>query len=245
MSNIDISKSLFIDRVSAGIESKIIVRDITIRIRAGEIHALMGPNGSGKSTLAYVAMGHPLYRVFSGRIYLDGEDITENSPEERFKKGLFLAFQIPPETMVKTRTLYIQLARSKGRTFSHVLKLMRDLDLKEEILDRYLNKGFSGGEMKRSEIVQLYISEPKYAILDEPDSGIDVEGLFAIGRILRDLRERGVGILVITHTGRVFREVEPDYVHVMINGRIVASGDKEIIRIIDEKGYSYFKTESS
>ncbi|MEL9929858.1 MAG: Fe-S cluster assembly ATPase SufC [Sulfolobales archaeon] len=241
MSNNNNDKGLLVDNISAGIGEKLIVRDVRIMIRPGEIHALMGPNGSGKSTVAYALMGHPLYKIYSGRIYLDGEDITDLPPEERYRKGLFLAFQIPPETMVKTRTLYLQLARVRKIPFSRVIKLMRDLDLKEEVLDRYLNKGFSGGEMKRSEIVQMYLSEPRYAILDEPDSGVDVEGLNAMSRILGDLREKKVGVLVITHTGRIFRGVDPDAVHVLIGGRIIASGDKDLIRLIDEKGYEYFR----
>jgi len=237
----NVGKGLVIDRLTVGLENKIILKEVSLYVRPGEAIALMGPNGSGKSTLAYSIMGHPGYKIFSGRIYLDGEDITDTEPEERYKRGLFLAFQVPPETTVLSRTLYMHIARSRGYSFSKVLEIMRKIGLGEHVLDRYLNKNFSGGEMKRSEILQMYLSSPKYIILDEPDSGIDPDGIMVISGILRELIERGVGVIVITHLGRVFREILPKRVYVLIDGKIAVSGDSSLINAIDEKGYQYIK----
>ncbi|HWQ17618.1 MAG TPA: Fe-S cluster assembly ATPase SufC [Sulfolobales archaeon] len=228
--------------IKAAIEGKIVLRGVNLVVKPGEIHALMGPNGSGKSSLAYVIMGHPKYEILGGSIMVDGEDIVSLPPEERAKKGVFLAFQTPPETMVKTRNLLIHISKIRGAPFSRALEAMKRVGLQQDLLDRYLNKGFSGGEMKRSEIVQLYLSSPKYPILDEPDSGMDVEGLLAIGSLVKELKQRGSGILVITHVARLFRDFSPDYVHVMIDGRIVLTGGHEIVKLIDEKGYDYIKT---
>ncbi len=234
-------RGLVVDRLTAGLENKIILRDVTLYVRPGEAVALMGPNGSGKSTLAYSIMGHPHYKIFSGRIYLDGEDITDKEPEERYRKGLFLAFQMPPETTVLSRSLYLHIAKSRGYSFSKVLEIMHRIGLGEHVLDRYLNKNFSGGEMKRSELLQAYLSSPKYVILDEPDSGIDPDGIMIMSSILKELTDRGVGIIVITHLGRVFREIEPNRVYVLIDGRIALSGDSSLVKLIDEKGYQYIK----
>ena len=234
-------RGLVVDRLTAGLENKIILRDVTLYVRPGEAVALMGPNGSGKSTLAYSIMGHPHYKIFSGRIYLDGEDITDKEPEERYRKGLFLAFQMPPETTVLSRSLYLHIAKSRGYGFSKVLEIMHRIGLGEHVLDRYLNKNFSGGEMKRSELLQAYLSSPKYVILDEPDSGIDPDGIMIMSSILKELTDRGVGIIVITHLGRVFREIEPNRVYVLIDGRIALSGDSSLVKLIDEKGYQYIK----
>lgn len=236
------SEGLVIKNVRASIEGKIVLRGVTLEIKPGEIHALMGPNGSGKSSLAYLVMGHPKYELLEGSILVDGEDITGLPPEERAKRGIFLAFQTPPETMVKTRNLLIHIAKMRGVPFAKAVEVMKRVNLQQELLDRYLNKGFSGGEMKRSEIVQLYLSNPKYPILDEPDSGMDVEGLIAIGNIVKELKQRGAGVLVITHVARLFRDFSPDYVHVMIDGRIVLTGGQEIVKLIDEKGYEYIRS---
>ncbi len=236
-------EGLEIINVRAKIEGKDVLNGVTLKIKPGEIHALMGPNGSGKSSLAYIVMGHPAYELVEGKILVDGEDITELNPEDRVKKGLFLAFQNPPETMVKTRNLLIHLAKMKGETFSKAIMAIKKVGLPQDVLDRYLNKGFSGGEMKRSEIAQLYILKPKYPIMDEPDSGMDVEGLIAIGNIVKELKKNNSGVLVITHIARLFRDFEPDYVHVMIDGKIVLSGGTEIIKLIDEKGYDYIRKE--
>ncbi len=237
-----VSEGLVVRDIKAAIEGKIVLRGVNLVVKPGEIHALMGPNGSGKSSLAYVIMGHPKYEILGGSIMVDGEDIVSLPPEERAKKGVFLAFQTPPETMVKTRNLLIHISKIRGAPFSRALEAMKRVGLQQDLLDRYLNKGFSGGEMKRSEIVQLYLSSPKYPILDEPDSGMDVEGLLAIGSLVKELKQRGSGILVITHVARLFRDFSPDYVHVMIDGRIVLTGGHEIVKLIDEKGYDYIKT---
>ncbi len=236
------SEGLVVKGVKAAIEGKIVLRGVDLEIEPGEIHALMGPNGSGKSSLAYIIMGHPKYEVLEGSILVDGEDISGLPPEERARKGIFLAFQTPPETMVKARNLLIHLSKVRGTQFVRALEAMKRVGLPQDLLDRYLNKGFSGGEMKRSEIVQLYLSNPKYPILDEPDSGMDIEGLVAIGGIVRELKQKGSGVLVITHVARLFRDFSPDYVHVMIDGRIVLTGGHEIVKIIDEKGYEYIRS---
>ncbi|GAY25249.1 Fe-S cluster assembly ATPase SufC [Desulfurococcaceae archaeon AG1] len=236
------SEGLVVRNVKAAIEGKIVLRGVNLVVKPGEIHALMGPNGSGKSSLAYVIMGHPKYEILEGSIIVDGEDIASLPPEERAKKGVFLAFQTPPETMVKTRNLLIHISKIRGVPFSRALEAMKRVGLQQDLLDRYLNKGFSGGEMKRSEIVQLYLSSPKYPILDEPDSGMDIEGLLAIGSLVKELKQKGSGILVITHVARLFRDFSPDYVHVMIDGRIVLTGGHEIVKLVDEKGYEYIKT---
>lgn len=236
------SEGLSISNVRASIEGKIVLRGVSLDIRPGEIHALMGPNGSGKSSLAYLIMGHPKYELIEGSISVDGEEITGLPPEERAKRGIFLAFQTPPETMVKMRNLLVHIAKARGSQMSRALEAMKRVGLPQEFLDRYLNRGFSGGEMKRSEIVQLYLSSPKYPIMDEPDSGMDVEGLISIGSIVKELKERGSGVLVITHVARLFRDFSPDYVHVMIDGRIVLSGGHEVVRLIDEKGYEYIRS---
>jgi len=238
-------KGLVVSNVRASIEGKIVLRGVSLSIRPGEIHALMGPNGSGKSSLAYLIMGHPKYELIEGSISVDGEDITGLPPEERAKRGVFLAFQNPPETMVKTRNILIHLAKMRGVPFAKAVETMKKVGLSQDLLERYLNRGFSGGEMKRSEIVQLYISSPRYPILDEPDSGMDVEGLIAIGDLVKELKQKGSGILVITHVARLFRDFTPDYVHVMIDGRIVLTGGHEIVKLIDEKGYEYIKSKYS
>jgi len=235
------SGGLAVKNVKASVEGKIVLKGVSLEVRPGEIHALMGPNGSGKSSLAYLIMGHPKYELLEGSILVDGEDITGLPPEERARRGLFLAFQTPPETMVKARNLLIHIAKMRGMPFAKALEAMKRVGLSQELLDRYLNRGFSGGEMKRSEIVQLYISNPKYPILDEPDSGMDIEGLIAIGNIVKELKERGAGVLVITHVARLFRDFSPDYVHVMVDGRIVLTGGHEVVKLVDEKGYEYIR----
>ena len=234
-------KGLLVKDLSVEVAGKLILRDVNLEVRPGEIHAIMGPNASGKSTLAYTIMGHPLYKVVIGDIILDGESILNLPPEERFKRGLFLAFQVPPETMVKTRTLYTYLAKRNNISFTKVLQYIRDIGLSEDILDRFLNKNFSGGEMKRSEFIQMILSSPRYTILDEPDSGVDADGILMISRFLKQLKERDVGVLVITHIGRVFKEINPDAVHVLIEGRILIEGGPEIIKLIDENGYGYLQ----
>lgn len=236
------SEGLVVRSVKAAIEGRIVLRGVDLEVRPGEIHALMGPNGSGKSSLAYIIMGHPKYEILEGSITLDGEDITGLPPEERAKKGVFLAFQTPPETMVKTRNLLIHLSKARGVPLARAMEAMKRVGLPQDLLDRYLNKGFSGGEMKRSEIIQLYLSNPKYPILDEPDSGMDIEGLLAIGDIVKELKQKGSGVLVITHVARLFRDFSPDYVHVMIDGRIVLTGGYEVVKLIDEKGYEYIRS---
>jgi Fe-S cluster assembly ATP-binding protein len=238
---VNVDRGLVVDRLTAGLENRIILRDISLYVRPGEAVALMGPNGSGKSTLAYTIMGHPHYKIFNGKIYLDGEDITDKKPEEKYRMGLFLAFQMPPETTVLSRSLYLHIAKSRGYSFSKVLETMRRIGLGEHVLDRYLNKNFSGGELKRSELLQMYISSPKYVILDEPDSGIDPDGIMIMSSILKELIDKGAGVIVITHIGRVFREIEPKRVYVLIDGRIALTGDSSLIKLIDEKGYQYIK----
>lgn len=215
-----------------------ILRGVDLALEEGKVHALMGPNGSGKSTLAFALAGHPEYRIERGRILLGGEDITQLSPDERAKKGLFLAFQYPPEVEgVKLRE-FIRLARGDGKAdfqgaFSHALECLG----MGELGGRELNVGFSGGEKKRSELLQACLLRPKVALLDEPDSGVDVDALRLIARCILDLESRGTAVLIITHYPRILEHVPPARVFVLEGGRIVREGGPELAQTIEAKGY--------
>ncbi len=237
------------------VDGKTVIRGITISVEPGEVTVLMGPNGSGKSSLAYTIMGHPDYEVERGSILLDGEDITSLDPDERSLKGVMLGFQNPVEVPgVKLSTLLI--AASNKRTGSKDLfkitnprliasarKWATLLGMNPDLLYRDVNVGFSGGEKKRAEMLQLLVLEPKYAILDEPDSGLDVDGIKSIAKAIEHLREKGTGILLITHYARIVEFLEPSKVLVLVNGSIVAEGGVEIVKEIDRKGYAEFLRE--
>ncbi|GBC70093.1 Vegetative protein 296 [archaeon HR01] len=239
----------------ASVEGKTILKGVNLRVDEGQIYTIMGPNGSGKSTLAYVLMGHPRYTVDSGDILLDGESIVNLSPDQRARRGLFLAFQYPVEISGVTvanflRRAYINLkygpeTDDKSKTkigYAEFQKLLKEklemLKLDPELARRYLNEGFSGGEKKRCEILQLAVLGPRIAILDETDSGLDIDGVRIVAEGVKKLVEQtGMGVLIITHYQRLLNYIKPDIVHVMYDGRIVESGGYELAVELEQKGY--------
>jgi Fe-S cluster assembly ATP-binding protein len=228
-----------------------ILRGLSLTVNEGEVHAVMGPNGSGKSTLASVLLGSPEYDVTSGRIVFRGDDVTDWPTDVRAKAGMFLAFQYPQEIQGVSVIQFLRQALSarKGIDLS-VLELrlatmdwMKRLGMGSEFVDRYLNEGFSGGEKKRNEIMQMAILEPEVAILDETDSGLDIDALRIVATGIREIRgaRPQLGIVLITHYQRLLDELQPDHVHVIIDGRIVASGGMEIAARLERDGYEAFK----
>lgn len=246
---------LHIQNLHVQVGDKEILRGIELGIQAGEVHAIMGPNGSGKSTLASVLAGKDSYEVTSGDVLFDGESILEMEPEERAIAGLFLAFQYPIEIPGVSNTYFLRTALNavrKGRGEKEMdsiefLKFLRSklelLHLSDELLKRSVNEGFSGGEKKRNEIFQMAVLEPKLAILDETDSGLDIDALRAVADGVNALRSQDRGILVITHYQRLLNYIVPDFVHILMDGRIVRSGDKSLALELEEKGYSWLESE--
>ncbi len=244
---------LSIKNLHAGLENKEILRGIDLEIKAGEIHAIMGPNGSGKSTLSAVIAGNETYEVTQGDILFENESIMEFSPEERAHKGVFLSFQYPVEIPGVTVTNFIKTAinetrKSKGlddMPAKDLLKLIREkaalLEIDRNFLSRSLNEGFSGGEKKRNEIFQMAMLEPKLAILDETDSGLDIDALKIVANGVNKLKNENNAVLVITHYQRLLDYIVPDFVHVLHNGKIVKSGGKELAFELEEKGYDWLK----
>jgi len=235
------------------IEGKEILKGVNLTINTGEIHAIMGPNGTGKSTLASAIMGHPKYEVTSGSVTLDGEDVLEMEVDERAKAGLFLAMQYPSEITGVTNADFMRSAvnarREEGDEIS-LMKFIRELDSKMEVLEmdqdmatRYLNEGFSGGEKKRNEILQLMMLKPKFAVLDEIDSGLDIDALKIVSKGINEMRGEGFGCLIITHYQRLLNYITPDFVHVMMQGRVVKSGGAELAKQLEESGYDWIKEE--
>ncbi|MEM1689729.1 MAG: ABC transporter ATP-binding protein [Candidatus Hadarchaeales archaeon] len=226
---------LKIEKLSVEIAGRKILHDVELEIPSGEVHVIFGPNGSGKSSLIMSILGHPAYKVVSGRIIFDGRDITNLPLNERVKLGLGVAYQSPPAVKgVKLKTIVTRLSNEE-----RILGLTRSLNLSQEILERDLNVGFSGGEIKRSEILQVMAQNPKFAIFDEPDSGVDVENLHAIGRIIGEFLEERSGLLV-THTGHILKHVRVHRAHVIINGTVACSGDPEkIFNQIMRNGYKW------
>lgn len=239
----------------SGERGREILRGVTLSVRQGEVHALMGPNGSGKSTLAHVLLGHPRYVVTGGSITYKGVSIMGLSPEARAKLGLFLSFQYPMEVPGVSftnflRTAYNNTRRDKDDSISAVdfVKLLREkaemLGLKEEFFGRPVNEGFSGGEKKRSEIFQLAVLEPSMAVLDETDSGLDIDALRIVANGIANLRSSNLGILLITHYQRILNFVKPDFVHVLVDGKIVASGDRRLAMTLEKRGYAWIGKEA-
>ncbi|MCM3745432.1 Fe-S cluster assembly ATPase SufC [Sporosarcina luteola] len=235
------------------IEGKEILKGVNLTINTGEIHAIMGPNGTGKSTLASAIMGHPKYEVTSGSVLLDGEDVLEMEVDERAKAGLFLAMQYPSEINGVTNADFMRSAinarREEGDEIS-LMKFIRELDSKMDVLEmdqdmatRYLNEGFSGGEKKRNEILQLMMLKPKFAVLDEIDSGLDIDALKVVSNGINEMRGEGFGCLIITHYQRLLDYITPDFVHVMMQGRVVKSGGAELAKQLEEAGYDWIKEE--
>ncbi|ORI35178.1 Fe-S cluster assembly ATPase SufC [Listeria monocytogenes] len=235
------------------IEGKEILKGVNLEISTGEIHAIMGPNGTGKSTLSSAIMGHPKYEVTQGTITLDGEDVLEMEVDERARAGLFLAMQYPSEISGVTNAEFIRAAINSRREEGDeipVMQFIRKLDAKMDILDmdeemaeRYLNEGFSGGEKKRNEILQLLMIEPKLAILDEIDSGLDIDALKVVSKGVNEMRGEGFGCLIITHYQRLLNYITPDFVHVMMQGKVVKEGGPELAKRLEAEGYDWIKQE--
>ncbi len=233
---------------------KEILRGVNLTIRAGETHAIMGPNGSGKSTLAYAIAGHPKYTVTSGQVLLDGEDVLEMSVDERARAGLFLAMQYPVEVPGVSMANFLRSAATatrgeapKLRTWVKEVKgAMNDLDIDPAFADRSVNEGFSGGEKKRHEVLQLALLNPKIAVLDETDSGLDVDALRVVSEGVNRYRESGEnGVLLITHYTRILNHIKPDHVHVFANGQVVESGGPELADELERDGYQRFTKAAS
>jgi Fe-S cluster assembly ATP-binding protein len=247
---------LSIKNLHAGIEDKDILKGINLEVKAGEVHAIMGPNGSGKSTLSAVIAGNEHYEVTEGSVELDGEDLADLAPEERAHKGVFLSFQYPVEIPGVSVTNFMKTAINEGRKAkgqdempaNEMLKLIREkselLEIDRKFLSRSLNEGFSGGEKKRNEIFQMAMLEPKLAILDETDSGLDIDALRIVANGVNKLKSENNAIIVITHYQRLLDYIVPDFVHVLYNGKIVKSGGKELAYELEEKGYDWIKAEN-
>ncbi len=241
-------KELSVDNLHVAIDGNEILKGLSLVVKPGEVHALMGPNGSGKSTLASTLMGHPRYEITEGSVNLGGEDIASLSPDKRAKAGLFLSFQYPAELSGVSlqnflRTAYNNVKRPSGNPIPvlefrrMLLENMKKLGMDEKFAGRSVNEGFSGGEKKRAEIVQLAVLDPTIAILDETDSGLDVDALKAVAQGIEALRGPSLGIVLITHYSRILKYIEPDFVHIMVNGKIIASGKADLAHQIEEKGY--------
>jgi len=244
---------LNIRNLHASVEDKAILKGLDLEVKAGEVHAIMGPNGSGKSTLGNVLAGREAYEVTEGEVLLDGMDLLELSPEDRAREGVFLAFQYPVEipgvsninflkTALNEIRAYKGLPPIEAREFLNKVKEKQQLvEFDAKLANRSLNEGFSGGEKKRNEILQLAMLEPKLAILDETDSGLDIDALRIVARGVNQLRTENNAFIVITHYQRLLEYIVPDFVHVLYNGRIVRSGTKELALELEEKGYDWIK----
>ncbi|WP_173915735.1 Fe-S cluster assembly ATPase SufC [Halobacillus sp. Marseille-Q1614] len=235
------------------IEGQEILKGVNLTINGGEFHAVMGPNGTGKSTLASAIMGHPKFEVTKGQVLLDGEDVLEMEVDERAQAGLFLAMQYPSEISGVTNSDFLRSAinahREEGDEIS-LMKFIKEMDAAMDMLEmdknmaqRYLNEGFSGGEKKRNEILQLMMIQPAIAILDEIDSGLDIDALKVVAKGINQMRDENFGCLTITHYQRLLNYITPDYVHVMMQGRVVKSGGPELAQRLEEEGYDWIKKE--
>lgn len=247
--------TLEIKDLHVSIEDKEILKGVNLTINTGEIHAVMGPNGTGKSTLSAAIMGHPAFTVTKGEVLLDGVNVLELDVDERAKAGLFLAMQYPSEITGVTNADFMRSAinakREEGKEIN-LMQFIKKLDKEMEFLDmdpdmaqRYLNEGFSGGEKKRNEILQLMMLQPKFAILDEIDSGLDIDALKIVSKGINEMRGDDFGSLIITHYQRLLNYITPDFVHVMYNGKIVKTGGPELAHRLENEGYEWVKEEFS
>jgi Fe-S cluster assembly ATP-binding protein len=246
---------LKIQNLRAGIEGREILKGINLEIKAGEVHAIMGPNGSGKSTLASVLAGREAYEVLGGSVEYMGKDLLELSVEDRSKEGLFLAFQYPIEIPGLSTTNFIKTAVNEARKYRGeepldavgFLRMMKEkmalVNIDQTLLSRSLNEGFSGGEKKRNEVFQMAMLQPKLAIMDETDSGLDIDAIRIVSNGINKLRNQDNAILLVTHYQRLLDYIVPDFVHVLYNGRIVKSGPKELALELEERGYDFIKHE--
>lgn len=247
--------ALEIRNLHVSIEDKPILRGVDLTIKQGEVHALMGPNGSGKSTLAHALMGHPAYHITAGQVIFNGEDLLEMEADERSRAGLFLAFQYPVSIPGVTLANFLRQTinarmkakdpESKGISIPQYTRLLRSkmdyLGMDHSFAGRYLNEGFSGGEKKRAEILQLATLEPKLAILDETDSGLDIDALRVVAEGVNKLKGPNLGVLVITHYQRILNYIRPDFVHIMFEGQIVENGDANLALRLEEQGYDWVR----
>ena len=245
--------TLEIKDLHVAIDGKEILKGLNLTINTGEVHAIMGPNGTGKSTLASAIMGHPKYEVTQGEVLIDGENVLEMEVDERAKAGLFLAMQYPSEITGVTNADFLRSAinarREEGDEIS-LMKFIRELDkamafleMPEEMAQRYLNEGFSGGEKKRNEILQMMMIKPTFGILDEIDSGLDIDALKVVSKGINKMRGEGFGCLMITHYQRLLNYITPDQVHVMMQGKVVKSGGAELAQRLEAEGYDWIKKE--
>jgi len=246
---------LVIRNLHAGIDGKSILKGVNLTVKQGEVHALMGPNGTGKSTLAYVLMGHPKYEVTSGEVFFGGVNLLDMEPDQRSRAGLFLAFQYPVAIPGVSVANFLRTAVNSRRKaddpddkgipipeFRSMLKQRMDLlKMDHSFAGRYLNEGFSGGEKKRAEILQMAALQPEIAILDETDSGLDIDALRIVSDGVNALRGEDLGVLVITHYQRILNYIKPDFVHIMLGGKIVESGGPELALTLEEQGYDWLR----
>jgi len=247
------SSTLIIKDLHVAVEGKEILKGVNLEVKTGEFHAIMGPNGTGKSTLSAAIMGHPKYEVTKGTVTLDGQDVLEMEVDERARAGLFLAMQYPSEISGVTNADFLRTAINSRRGEGNEIPLMpfiKKLDQTMQLLEmdvnmgqRYVNEGFSGGEKKRNEILQLMMLEPKIAILDEIDSGLDIDALKVVAKGINSMRNENFGCIIITHYQRLLNYITPDYVHVMMQGRIVKSGGPELALRLEAEGYDWIKKE--
>ncbi|HIU13419.1 MAG TPA: Fe-S cluster assembly ATPase SufC [Candidatus Fimiplasma intestinipullorum] len=243
--------TLKIQNLHVSIDDKEILKGVDLEVRTGEVHALMGPNGNGKSTLLSSIMGHPKYIVTEGSIMLDDQNVLDMEVDQRSRAGLFLGMQYPQEIPGVTNSDFLKAAMNARREkpislfqFIRTLeKNIAELEMDENLAHRYLNEGFSGGEKKRNEILQMKLLEPKFALLDEIDSGLDVDALRIVAKAINSMRSDDFGCIMVSHYQRLFELVKPTHVHVMVNGRIILSGGYELIEKIDEQGYDWIREE--
>ena len=242
--------TLEIKGLKASIDNKSILNGIDLTLETGKIHALMGPNGSGKSTLSNVIMGHPAYEVTGGEVFMDGKNILEMSTDERARLGLFMAFQYPVEIPGVTVGRFLKRAteirfESEGVSARGFIKELRSnmdfLEMDQQFINRYLNEGFSGGEKKRMEVLQMLMLKPSFAVLDETDSGLDIDALQIVAKGVNHIRSDSFGALIITHYQRILGHVKPDIVHIMYNGRIVTSGGDDLAHTLEAEGYDWVR----
>ncbi len=248
---------LSVTNLDVAVNGGMILNELNLEVQAGEVHAIMGPNGSGKSTFANVLAGHPGYEVTAGSVIYEGQDLLQMDPEERARQGVFLAFQYPVEIPGVSNVYLLKAAVNeirKHRGESELdavkfLKLVREklklVDMKEEFLHRAVNEGFSGGEKKRNEIFQMAMLEPKLAILDETDSGLDIDALKVVAQGVNELRDSSRSIVMVTHYQRLLDYIVPDYVHVLAGGRVVKSGGKELALELEEHGYGWIEGQTA
>jgi len=246
---------LLIKNLHASVEANDILNGVDLKVNAGEVHAIMGPNGSGKSTLSAVIAGHPAYEITEGSIEFRGEDIADKEAYERARDGIFLAFQYPVEIPGVSNSYFLKNAIdairlhngeekiSAKKFLAHVKEKLKIVDMSEELYKRPVNSGYSGGEKKRNEILQLLVLNPKLAILDETDSGLDIDALKIVSKGINEFRNSDNAVILVTHYQRLLNYIEPDFVHVLMDGKIVKSGDKELALELEERGYDWIREE--